>query len=661
MSIQFGSWNFDGRPLDPDFIRHAARLTERYGGDAETAWTSPHIMMAYRPFHTIDPKQQRPQPLHQGSGIVLSWDGRLDNKSALLRRLCVAQGETLTDAEIILACYEQWDTACFREILGDWALTIWDERKQSLFLAKDFVGTRHLFYCREDRRITWCSVLDPLVFLVEPLRISEEFIAGYLSTFPSKQLTPFTSVLSVPASCFVKITPGSVRTEEYWRFDPQFRVKYRTDAEYEEHFRCCFSASIRRRLRSSFPVLAELSGGMDSSSIVCMADRIIAEGGAETPRLDTISYYNDEEPNWNEQPYFSRIEFCRGRQGYHIDLAASEGVLQQVEREIFFQAPGHDAATFYFMQQFGHCLASSGSRAVLSGIGGDEFLGGVPNCLLELRDLLVSGHWIRLTKRLIEFSLERRRACLHLACDMLEDFLPQRIRRLYKRKLFPPWLEIAFARRNRKALWQHLERTRLSKGTPSFQANIAALDHLRRQLNATHLESAASHRLTYPYLDRELLAFLFAIPRDQLVRPGQRRSLMRRALVDIVPPEILGRKRKAFVARQPIALIDAASREIARLLEAPYVAGFGWMDRQALFEEFAATRRGAKGDCSIAILTSLRLELWIRQLFGDLAVRALVHTTGQMPSLESLALTVSTRNGSGPDSKALYRYSTGSG
>ena len=86
-----------------------------------------------------------------------------------------------------------------------------------------------------------------------------------------------------------------------------------SDAEYEEHFRSVFAQSVRRRLRSDSPILAELSGGMDSSSIVCMADEIISRGQLATPRLDTLSYYDDSEPNWNERPYFSQVEEKRGR------------------------------------------------------------------------------------------------------------------------------------------------------------------------------------------------------------------------------------------------------------------------------------------------------------------------------------------------------------
>src|SRR6266702_6630587 len=86
-----------------------------------------------------------------------------------------------------------------------------------------------------------------------------------------------------------------------------------------------FAKAVQRSLRSDRPVLAELSGGRDSTSIVCMADSIIARGTAETPRLDTLSMYDDSEPNWNERPYFTKVEEKRGRTGWHIDVGLQQG------------------------------------------------------------------------------------------------------------------------------------------------------------------------------------------------------------------------------------------------------------------------------------------------------------------------------------------------
>src|SRR6202021_1952288 len=98
---------------------------------------------------------------------------------------------------------------------------------------------------------------------------------------------PYREIREAPPGQFVRIRNSEAMIERYWRFSPNSRLRYKTDAEYEEHFRHVFRQSVQRRLRSNSPILAELSGGLDSSSIVCVADDIMAKEGAEKPRLDT--------------------------------------------------------------------------------------------------------------------------------------------------------------------------------------------------------------------------------------------------------------------------------------------------------------------------------------------------------------------------------------
>jgi asparagine synthase (glutamine-hydrolysing) len=151
---------------------------------------------------------------------------------------------------------------------------------------------------------------------------------------------------------------------------------------------------------------------------------------------------------------------------------------------------------------------------------------------------------------------------------------------------------------------------------PSFQTEITALHRLRRQLNFVHIGRSARYRFTYPYLDRDLLEFLVAIPREQLVRPGQRRSLMRRALAGIVPAEILARKRKAFVARRPLVLLATNRIPIERLLHEPLLAACGWIDPES-FKVILASACNGESQHATFLSVALRLELWTRMLVGQ--------------------------------------------
>ena len=184
---------------------------------------------------------------------------------------------------------------------------------------------------------------------------------------------------------------------------------------------------------------------------------------------------------------------------------------------------------------------------MLSGIGGDEVTGGVPTPIPELEDHLARGHFRTLAHQLKVWALNKRKPWFYLLFDAARGFFPPALVGVPKHKRPAPWLNPAFVKRNRAALTGYEDRTKIFGPLPSFQGNVCTVDGLRRQLACSDLSSDLPREKRYPYLDRGLLEFVSAIPPEQLVRPGQRRSLMRRALIGIVPDELLNRKRKAYM------------------------------------------------------------------------------------------------------------------
>ena len=286
MSVQFGRWNFEGQPPAPDYIEKVSAALAPYGPDSNESYSNGGIRILYRAFHTTKESHREKQPHISSSGAVITWDGRLDNRAELISELRDSLTVNSTDVAIVSAAYEKWGANCFAKFIGDWALSIWSPREHSVLLAKDPIGTRHLYYSSDNIQVTWSTILDPLVlFAGKAFSICEEYIAGWFATmFPAAHLTPYFGIHAVPPSSFVLLRPGKNLASKYWDFDPGKRIRYRNDAEYEEHFRSALATSVQRRLRSDRPILAELSGGMDSSSIVCMADTVIARGAAECPR-----------------------------------------------------------------------------------------------------------------------------------------------------------------------------------------------------------------------------------------------------------------------------------------------------------------------------------------------------------------------------------------
>jgi asparagine synthase (glutamine-hydrolysing) len=615
MSVQFGVWNQDGRPVACDLVDAANSILAPYAPDACGSHQENGIRIVYRTLHTTKESRCENQPHRTESGAVLTWDGRLDNRDELVAECRNILPSNATDVAIAAAAYEKWGNRCLARLIGDWALSIWSPQARSLILAKDPIGTRHLYYAFDSNQVRWSTVLDPLVLLAEKrFALDEEYIAGWFSFFPETHLTPYVGIHSVPPSSFVLVRSGVHAVSKYWDFDRCKTIRYRSDAEYEEHFRAVFLESVRRRLRSDRPVLAELSGGMDSSSIVCVADTITSSGGTETRRLDTISYYDDSEPNWNERAYFSKVEEKRGRQGWHIDVASREFFRAACGRgHRFTSTPSAESLASKGAGQFSDCMVTQGYRVVLSGIGGDEALGGVPSYTGELADLLVTAQFGTFARQWKLWALHRRKTVWRLLAETIRGFFPPWFLGVPHDRRPPSWLDPEFRRKQRAALCGYLRRQRVFGPLPTFQENLSTLGALRRQLECSALPSRPPYERRYPFLDRTLLEFLYAIPSTQLVRPGQRRSLMRRALLGIVPNEVLNRKRKAFVARAPLTAICTEFSTLLELTQNSISSSLGIVDGAAFADVLRKGRNGQQVPL-IPVMRTVAVECWLRAL-----------------------------------------------
>jgi asparagine synthase (glutamine-hydrolysing) len=611
LSVEFGLWNFQQNTLDPVLVQRVRKMLSAYGCDGEFEYTDNEIALLHLPFHMTPESESEKQPFLTDSGKILLWDGRLDNRQELIESLRETLRDDHSDAAIVAAALESWGTLGLSKLVGDWALSLWDPKERVVLLAKDFLGARSLFYTVDENCFAWSTLIDPLLLAKRRrLQLQEEYLAGWLSHFPATHLTPFTCVHSVPPASYVLFRPKTATVRRYWTFDPNKRIRYRDDREYEDHFRNVFGEAVRRRLRATAPVLAELSGGMDSSSIVCMADHVMAQGSSGTPRLDTISSFDDSEPNWNEAPFFGKVEEQRGRAGRHVAADFGRHWHPLFDPNVFAGAPGFGRNLSDNAGYETH-ITSGLYRVLLQGTGGDEVLGGVPTPLPELADLLVSGRVSFFLRRLLIWAIAQRISAPHLAARTIGLFLPTSLG--HYSVATPTWLTSPFARDNARALNGYPLRFRVFGSSPSFEANLSAFESLRRQIGSVGISPRPRVERRYPFLDRDLLEYLYAIPREQLVRPNQRRSLMRRALVGIVPAEILNRRRKAFLARTPLTSLKTELPLLLERIKDMNLSRAGIVDPNAFRDLLKNAAQGGPFPI-VPVLRTLLIEAWLAQL-----------------------------------------------
>ena len=615
MSVQAGIWNFDGRPVHRELAVSFSEALKSQGPDDEGTYCKGNIAMLYRPFHTTAESWAEKQPYFSRRGYILTWDGRLDNRDELIADLGSLVRHQPTDVEIVATALDVWQTEAFCRFIGDWAVSIWRSEEQELILATDYMAVRHVFYHLKENSIWWSSDLGPLVLFSEnKFRIDDDYIAGYIALAPDAHVTPYREIRQVAAGQFVRIRNGHVRAERYWRFNPKSRIRYKTDAGYEEHFRHLFRQAVRRRLRSDSPILAELSGGLDSSSIVCMADDILAKEGAPTPRVDTLSFCDQTEPNGDDFVFLQRIEEKRGRAGTHIDASRLGMSPDSLRYPDFTPLPGRLGNACQLEAERAAVVRDGGYRAILSGIGGDEFLGGVPNPRVQLADLIVQFRFVNLTKQLIAWSLAKRVPGIQLLSQSLLLLVPSALRcRLLKEAQVEPWIEEEFSKRTNLSLRQLGPKDIFGMWLPSRRADISCLIAMSNMIAKRMSPSLELEEARYPYLDQTLIEFLLSIPTSQLLRPSERRSLMRRSLVGIVPQEVLTRQTKQVGVRTPVVGLERNLEELQVAFQSALTSQKGYINQRRLFEALKAAKEGRKSNIP-RLIKAVSLEFWLRDL-----------------------------------------------
>jgi asparagine synthase (glutamine-hydrolysing) len=612
MSILFGFLNNERDAIASESeLQQLAYFTERYATEPADIYVTGRLGMGFQPYVSHERAAMDTGPRLDAYGNVLSFDGRLDNYKELADDLELRCGDT-SDSEIVLAAFAQWGEECFSRFTGDWALVLWSEREHRLFLARDHAGARTLYYRQGQNRIAWSTYLDPLVCSPLSYRLSENYAARYLACLPVGGLTPYDGIYAVLPGHYLVLDGSRMLQRTHWSAVITRTTRYKTDAEYEENFLALFRQAVARRTGPGAPILAQLSGGMDSTSIVCMSDHIRRAANPAAEILDTVSYFDDSEASLNEKPYFTITESYRGKTGAHIDTAFSHRTFEPADGERgSYLVPGADSCSVLREQTLFELIQQRGYRSMLSGIGGDEVLGGIPSPYPELADYLVAGKWKTLLRQTVAWSLVDRSPLLYTLAVTAKYAIRLYSSATLRSQPLPPWLAPAIRNRVRE-LRSEAPVSVSTKFAPHQIDNGLSWWSIMETL--PHVFPTALYRIEYryPFLDKDLVEYLFSIPREQVLRPGRRRALMRNALRGIVPEAILERRRKAYQLRAPVNAIGEARSKLDRLFNDSKVADCGLIDAVSVRTALEQVAQGKGAEWVHPLLRAIALELWLR-------------------------------------------------
>ena len=579
------------------------RLTHR-GPDGSGISRLPGCDLGHRRLSIIDLKCGD-QPMEYGGRWWITYNGEIYNYRALRSELESAghQFQTNSDTEVILAAYAEWDAGCLSRLRGMFAFAIWDSIERRLFAARDLFGEKPLYFSRganstlviasEMKAILASGLVDPLL---DRGSVDSFLILGYVA--PHK--TIYSNVQTLPAAHYLEYSEGSLRVERYWQ--PRIGTGTMDLSDAADELDGLLKQAVRRQLVADVPVGAFLSGGIDSSMIVALAQ----EQSAHPVQTFSVGFGE----MINELPYARSVADRWHTSHHEIDLGTPQvGELLQRMVDVYDE-PFADSSHIptYLISEF----AQRSVKVVLSGDGGDELFGGYG----RYHDILLSEgarrSWtawavLRLASRAVK---ERHPALHHLSVGV---GLATRANDGWSRSLLS---QATFSNRQRRALWARqvtpldkflrddglLPPEKLSGLDQAFYFDVTT--YLAGDILVKVDRAAMSHGLETraPFLDRDLAEFALSLPSQFKVTRRESKVLLRSASASYLPSAVQSRKKQGFGAPYGVWL---GRRDVQPLLHRVFARD------SVLRELLPGIPRGIPAARDYRTWTLLTLGLWL--------------------------------------------------
>jgi asparagine synthase (glutamine-hydrolysing) len=561
VSAVFGLYHRDGQPVANEVLQTISEILAHRGGDGAGVYVDGNLGLGHRMLWTT------PESLHEHlpawdktSGLAITADARIDNREELAIALDIKQPlDEISDSEVILRSYVKWGEQCPEKLLGDFAFAIWDARKQQLFLARDHIGVKSLYYYASARTFAFTTEIKGLLCIPEvPRELNESRVADYLvQSVEDRTSTFYQHILRLPAAHTLRVNRNGVETKRYWSLDLSRRLRMRSDEEYAEAFREVFTAAVRSRVRSAFPVGSTLSGGLDSSSIACTARNLLQKQGALLHTFSAIfpSLPEKDLRAIDERKYMDAVIAQGGFEPYYLraDLLSP---LNDFDKVLWHGDEVYWGPNLYIHWGLYRAAKERGVRVFLDGIDGDTT---VSHGIGFLTELAWTGRWLKLISEArglsgVRKSYTPRKIVWEYG---FRPLVPERVFRIWRMLRGRPQqngaatgiLNQAFAERINMA--GRVRELQGKSDRTAYTARRSHFDGLNFALHPYLLEladkSAAAFGVEprYPFYDRRLMEFCLAIPAEQKLSQGWTRAIMRRAMTDVLPPEVRLRRDKA--------------------------------------------------------------------------------------------------------------------
>src|SRR3989344_7871386 len=572
---------------DDYLLKTMGECLSHRGPDDEDYFKKDLVNLGYRRLSIIDVKKSFQPLFNEDKSIVLLFNGEIYNFGELREKLSKHKFITDGDGETIIHWYEEHGPFGFKDLNGMFAFTLYDPKKGKVYLVRDHFGIKPLYYYAQNNQIIYASEIKAILKKIKA-RPNTKVIRNYLLTraHDNTDETFFTGIKRIPFGSYLEwdIKTGKHTMNSFWSSPSEASITKEPVNELEtiNKFRELFLDSVKLRLISEVPVGTALSGGLDSSAVVCTV-----------PNLKTFSAVFPGGVN-NEEDYIDEVVAKTGVKAFKVYPKVFE-FWQDTEKLISAQDEPMISTGPYAQWKVMEKARAEGIKVIIDGQGVDEMLAGyIPYHFVYFKELLGKKDYLKLIVEII------------MARDLIIPLIKSKFKSQFDvGSLFP------FTTPNNKV--SNNLKSRLRKDL--FYDSLPAL--LRYE---DHNSMAFSIESRVPFLDYRLVEFVLSLPSNYIIRNGWNKWIMRQALKDLLPKKIATRRRKVGFSTPEVAWLRQSAEKIREIFQSktflsrPY---FNHAKIQAAFEDFVS----GKNDDSMVFWRIINVELWLRQYFDQTRVK----------------------------------------
>jgi len=602
----------------PQLVQSMCDVIRHRGPDDEGFFVTEGVALGMRRLSIIDVAGGHQPISGEDSKVTIVFNGEIYNYLQIKPQL-VARGhkfKTDSDTEAIVHAYEEYGPSCVQHLRGMFGLAIWDAGARQLFLARDRVGKKPLYYT-----VTPAGTLvfgSELKSLLQHPDVKREVDLDALDAYLTLGYVPdpqsiFRGIKKLPPGCYLTFSESGLQIASYWDFDFS-EVGKKDEAEYVEELRALLDESVRIRLMSEVPLGAFLSGGIDSSTIVAL----MAQNISQPVKTFSIGFHED---SYNELEY-ARLTARKYGTDHHEFFVTPEICDIVDELTWHFDEPFADSSAIptYMVSK----LARDHVTVILSGDGGDELFAGYTRYAIDRRrnafsympGVVRKGMMQPLSSALPHGALGRN-FIYNVSLDPIDRYLDSVsiFTQLQKRSLYSDHFTSHLTNVDAVSQSFHALAAQVKTGSPVDRLlYLDSKTYLPGDImtKVDRMSMAVSLEARAPLLDHKLIDFVTRIPSGMKLMGNETKHILKRAVTGLVPDEILNRPKQGFGVPVQEWINQQLRDRMRDTLSDTRTRQRGYVNTQyldVLLDEHARGRR----DHSSRLWALLMLELWHRR------------------------------------------------